>query len=965
MKRRAGLIFFAVILCVLSADAFAADWQGMFDYALNTAPAYAKKLIDYEGLPEAPAGARVALPSDRAKLAGDSGLENNLNGRSGAALRLGPGGSFEWQINVDQAGLYELEIEYLNLPGNDAKIQLKLTIDGESPFEEANNLCLYRYYVETEIGRRNSIGDEVWPRQTEVLTWQVVRAADGQGIHTDPLRFYLSEGGHVLQLSYVDQPVAIGDIAFVAPRHYDSYQTVKAGYAQKGYAPAPEETFIKLQAENSLWRSESVVRRESDADPKTEPRSGAARVLNTVGGYRWRLGNSSVTWELDVPVDGLYSIHLKVAQTTDPGMPSYRQILLDGEIPFEEMKLYAFPYQERWYVETLKDDQGVPYQFYLTKGKHTLTAVVKLGTLGEIMNRTKTDVQYLGALQREIMKITGSNPDYNFEYDLYRTMPELGGQLAFLSRRLKENADKLASVSNKTTTMENNFRQIIDQLNFFAGDVDRIPKALSDLDNALTSLGTSISTIEKCPLTVDYLTLTSPASTYEAASSTFLARMAVTGENFLASFTKDYDSVGMITDESGTEHTVLDVWMARGTEWGEILKEMADEDFTPKTGIVINLHVLPGGQLSTGSANTIMLSIASQTAPDVAISVEYNLPAELAFRDATVDLSQFGDLEQVTSQFYESSLVPYSYQGGVYALPETMDFTCMVYRQDILSELGLRLPETWDELYHQVLPILYENNMSFALPVDTSVSSNSPGALRGFTMLLLQLKGDYYHNGGASSALDSPEAYKAFKMWTDMYANYGIDAESNFFTRLRLGNMPIGIGNFTTYMQLLTSAPELYGRWGIAPVPGIRQADGTVSHAVGTTASTASMILSQSDKQEEAWEFLKWWLSEDTQTKYGRELEAVFGLGARWNTANINAFFSMPWDARHTGVMRAQMAASMEQPIVPGGYFTGRHIINAWNRVCVNNENARDSLEKAVKDINKELANKRQEFGLE
>ena len=49
---------------------------------------------------------------------------------------------------------------------------------------------------------------------------------------------------------------------------------------------------------------------------------------------------------------------------------------------------------------------------------------------------------------------------------------------------------------------------------------------------------------------------------------------------------------------------------------------------------------------------------------------------------------------------------------------------------------------------------------------------------------------------------------------------------------------------------------------------------------------------------------------------------------------------------------------------MPGGYFTGRHIINAWNRVVINNENARDALEKAVKDINKELKNKREEFGL-
>ena len=125
------------------------------------------------------------------------------------------------------------------------------------------------------------------------------------------------------------------------------------------------------------------------------------------------------------------------------------------------------------------------------------------------------------------------------------------------------------------------------------------------------------------------------------------------------------------------------------------------------------------------------------------------------------------------------------------------------------------------------------------------------------------------------------------------------------------------------------------------------------------------MILSQSDKQEAAWEFLKWWMSEETQTRYGRELEAILGTGARWNTANVDAFFSLPWDHRHAQIIKAQMESAREQLIVPGGYFTGRHIINAWNSVVVNNENVRDMLEDAVKDINKELENKRREFGLE
>ncbi|MBR3108477.1 MAG: extracellular solute-binding protein [Clostridia bacterium] len=988
MKRFATIIL--LVFCLTAACracAESAGWADLYALSVENAIEYGDLREEWAQQPDiykpAPQGAEIPLLPQDAALSGDIVLETGFDSYPG--LYSGENETPEyvlvsgdnecaavWRINVAQPGLYELKVSYLALGGNEIKAQRKITIDGETPFDEANNLCFYRAFEE-EIQpngkmRLNAINDEVWPHMIEKRVWQTVRAVDQQAIYVDPLQFYLSAGEHEIKLEYVDQPVVLGNIAFISPIEYPAYQEKLAEWQAAGYKNVSADTVIKLQAEDSAWRSENVIRRESDADPLTEPKSGANRVLNIVGGYRWRLGNAAVTWEIDVPESGLYALHLKVLQSTDPGMPSFREFRIDGEIPFEEMKLYSFPYSSTWYGDTLRQPDGTPYSFYLEQGKHYLTATVKLGPIGEIMRRTEKDTTYLGRVQREIVKITGTEPDYNYEYDLYRTMPELSGQLTYLAGRLQESADLLASISSETTSMENNFRQIIDQLHFFSEDVDRIPKALSDLDNAQTNLGTYISTIEKCPMAMDYLMLSSPDVSMEIATSNFLQRMAVTGENFLASFTKDYDSVGLIVDASDSsmkETTVLNVWIARGTEWGEILKELADEEFTPKTGIVINLHVLPTGQLSTGSVNTIMLSVASGTAPDVALSVEYNLPNEFAFREAVCDLSQFPGFEEIVQNFYPSSLVPFQYNGGVYALPETMDFTCMIYRRDVLAELGVELPETWEDLYQKVLPRLYENNMSFSLPVDTSVSSNSPGALRGFTMLLLQMGGAYYRGEGEASGLDSPEAYKAFKAWTDMYANYEIDAESNFFTRIRTGTMPIGIGNFTTYMQLMTSAPELYGRWSIAPVPGTRQADGTVKHTVGTTAATADIILSQSEKKEAAWKFLKWWGSEETQTRYGRELEAILGMGARWNTANVNAFYSLPWDARHERVIRAQMDAAEEQMIVPGGYFTGRHIINAWNRVVINNENVRDALEKAVKDINKELHNKRVEFGLE
>lgn len=55
------------------------------------------------------------------------------------------------------------------------------------------------------------------------------------------------------------------------------------------------------------------------------------------------------------------------------GMNAYRQILIDGEVPFSELEEYAFPYARSWYTEVLSDEEGTPYAIYLAAGEHTLT----------------------------------------------------------------------------------------------------------------------------------------------------------------------------------------------------------------------------------------------------------------------------------------------------------------------------------------------------------------------------------------------------------------------------------------------------------------------------------------------------------------------------------------------------------------------------------------------------------------
>lgn len=926
---------------------------------------YDDVLGEYEqqGRTAAVGAGAIELGPEEAKTGGVRILKEDLEGRPGSAILSDKDNSYvEWEFTVKQEGLYEIHIDYLTDGGNGGKIQRRLKLDGKVPFQEANNISFYRRFAEVSEVTVNNIGDEVWPANDEVILWQTAAFIDNKGYYGAPFQFYFSEGSHTLRLEYVDQPFFIGGLTVKEPEKLKTYEEVKLAYERSGYREAAQT--IKLQAEDTAFKNVSTIRRESSNDPKCQPSSPSNRLLNIIGGSRWTEGNQSISWNIHVDEAGLYKINFRGQQNGSEGMPSYRQIAIDGEIPFQEMAEYAFPFQEGWSLFTIQDENQNPYLFYFDEGDHVLTMTVKLGRIRDVIIRTTDDIQYLSAVVRELTKITGSDPDVNYEYNLYRAMPELSDELTYVADRLEVSADIFKEISNMTTSMETNYREIVDKLRYFAEDTDRVIKNFSDLTEFQTNLGTWLLDMAKMPLMLDYFEITPPGASVKVQKAGFFEKIWVTFLNFLSSFTKNYDSVGGNEGEDGNgEKEIIDVWIARGTEWGEILKDLADESFTKETGISVNVNILPSGQLNAGNVSMLMLSITSGEAPDVALGVDYTSPAEFAFRDAVVDLTQFDNFKEVTEQFYDTMLIPYTYEGGVYALPETMNFTVLIYRKDIIQELELTIPQTWDDLYQTTLPKLFENNMSFSFPVDSSAASNSPSSLRGMTMLLAQNGGSYYSADGKYSALDSAQAFNAFKQWTELYTNYGLDAESEFFSHMRTGSMPIGVGDYGTYMKFLNAAPELFGRWGIAPMLGTRREDGSIDRSVGGISTTAGVIMEQSEKKEAAWKFLSWWMSTDTQIQFGREVEAILGTEARWNTANVEAFESLPWDQDDLAIIREQMSLAQEQPIVLGGYFTTRHLVNAWNRVVLSNENPRDAIEEAVKDINKELRNKHEEYG--
>ena len=87
------------------------------------------------------------------------------------------------------------------------------------------------------------------------------------------------------------------------------------------------------------------------------------------------------------------------------------------------------------------------------------------------------------------------------------------------------------------------------------------------------------------------------------------------------------------------------------------------------------------------------------------------MPFDLASA-ARSDLIQFPDFWQVAGQMPPGTFVPYLFNEGVYAIPETLDFACLVYRRDIFENFNMQVPSTWDEVT-ALLPELQRYGMNF------------------------------------------------------------------------------------------------------------------------------------------------------------------------------------------------------------------------------------------------------------
>ncbi|MCL1862931.1 MAG: extracellular solute-binding protein [Defluviitaleaceae bacterium] len=865
----------------------------------------------------------------------------------------------EFSVNIPASGLYTIHVEYFPIVGDGARgidISRMLYINGELPFIGAELITLRRVWGSAGPIRDDGRGNQIRPPQVELPRWESAYLRDRLGFFTEPYRFYFEAGINTIKFVGINEPLALSSLTLAPATELVTY----AEFRNNTALPVNTSDFyVRVQGQDSTLRSSpSLFPLFDNSSGITDPPSVALITLNMIGGTPWRIPGQWIEWEVEVPFDGLYRFSVSARQNYNRGFVSHRTLTVNGEAPFAEVAAIPFRFNNSWELNTLQDDSEY-FLIPLRAGANTIRMYATLGELGEIIDALLASVQRLNVIYREIIVITGPEPDPLRDYRLHYALPHVMEMIYFetgVLYGLLQDMENFLGERNEHTGVVN---RIVQQLDLFYARPNRIPTSLQNFRQNISAFANACRELTEGPLDIDFFIISGTGAELPIVRETFFTRASHEVRAFVASFTHDFDNIGQVHE--GVD--ALEVWIPTGRDQATAMKTLIDDTFTPQSGIPVNLRLV--------AQAAVLPAIVAGIGPDVVLSMPINVPVEYSFRNAVADLSQFpGFHEEVYDRFHPSMWVRLGHQDGVFGIPETQIFNVMFYRHDVLAELGFDPPETWNDIL-AMMPILQRNNLAIGIP---PIGNPMNPDITGFMTQLYQRGGFLYNDDLSRARLDDAEAVAAFDAFTRFFTHFGSPEFFDPATRFRSGEMPIIFQPFTLFNTLSVFAPEIYGLWSFALMPGYdhrtpvyfegRGGYYRVHHTVPDWGD-AAFIVEASEMQDEAWAFLKWWTSMDTQLRFGREMESIMGEAARFPTANMQAFQSLPWSSSQLAVLNEQRDWILGTPEVPGGYYVSRQLINVIRRVVNDNLDTRETLLDVNIVINRELINKRREFRLE
>ena len=309
-------------------------------------------------------------------------------------------------------------------------------------------------------------------------------------------------------------------------------------------------------------------------------------------------------------------------------------------------------------------------------------------------------------------------------------------------------------------------------------------------------------------------------------------------------------------------------------------------EFEEKTGINVNLEVLPQEEMET----KVEMALASDSDQYDVVMVDQMFVPQYARTGWIEDLSPY--IEEYSNElnmddFMQGFVDALSVEGKIYGLPVYGESTILMYNKEMFEEKGIdNPPATFEELKEVAEKLTGDGQYGIALR-----------GQRGQGMNVYIWAGFYNAFGGqwlkdGQPDLNSEAAIEATQLYQDLITNYAPEGAATYsWDQVQLAmqqgtvGMVIDATNFATRLEDEENS-NVGGKIGYALIPEGPEGSSPSSATRGFSIPTVSK------HKEEAFQFIEWALSEDVQLQSALE-------GQRGDATRISVWESEEFKERN------------------------------------------------------------------
>ncbi|NCC44197.1 MAG: ABC transporter substrate-binding protein [Clostridia bacterium] len=256
----------------------------------------------------------------------------------------------------------------------------------------------------------------------------------------------------------------------------------------------------------------------------------------------------------------------------------------------------------------------------------------------------------------------------------------------------------------------------------------------------------------------------------------------------------------------------------------------------------------------------------------------------------TSEFAASGVLEDLTSyydawednQILEGPLSSVTYEDKIYGLPYSCNCLALFYNEDMLTEAGVEVPETWDELKTAAAALTTDEHSGFAL----CGAKDGEGTFQIYPFI--------NSAGGDINTLGDEGSIEAIQLIGDMIQKGSVSKEimnwsqADVEKQFASGNCAMMVNGVWQVEPLRSDNPDLNWNVSYIPIPE----GGTYATGLGGE----NLCVTKGANAEACWEFISWICGKEVSPRFCKDMSRFSARAdvdnTEWFDDDITLFFA-------------------------------------------------------------------------